>query len=129
MTDRDPDDAKLREAFARLRAADAKRLPAFDQVRRAPRIRPIRRIWMAAIPALAAAAAFMALCGVEKPVELASNPELPPPPSAPAEQALVSTKPALPLDFLLETSSGPLDSLAFLAKVPAVDSTLEKGQR
>ena len=129
MTDGDPDDTKLQEAFARLRAADARRLPAFDQLRRAPGMRPIRRIWMAAIPTLAAAAAFIALCGVEKPVELASNPELPAPSSAPAEQALVSTKPSLPLDFLLETSSGSLDSLAFLSKVPAVDSTLEKGPR
>jgi hypothetical protein len=129
MTDRDPDDTKLQEAFARLRAADTKRLPAFDHVRRAPRTRPIRRIWIAAIPALAAAAAVMAFCGVEKPVELASNPQAPAPPSAPVEQALVSTRPALPLDFLLETSSGPLDSLAFLAKVPAIDSTLEKGPR
>ena len=129
MTDLDPDDAKLREAFGRLRAADAKRLPAFDHARRAPRVRPIRRVWLTAIPVLAAAAALMALCGVEKPVELASHPEAPSMPSAPEAQKVVTTKPSLPLDFLLETSSGPLDSLAFLAKVPTIDSTLEKGPR
>jgi len=129
MTDLDPDDAKLREAFGRLRAADAKRLPAFDHARRGPRVRPIRRIWLAAIPALAAAAAVVALCGLEKPVELASNPPPPSLPSEPERQNIVATKPALPLDFLLETSSGTLDSMAFLAKVPAIDSTLEKGPR
>lgn len=128
MTDPDPRDVGLREAFARLRASDARKLPPFDRKGAFPRVSPLRRAWPVAIPVLAAAAILVAVCSSPTPHETA----LLAPPSAPSGEPTLAVGTRgpnrLPLDFLLETSlTRPDDSMGFLARAPTFDPRSGKG--
>lgn len=134
MNDPDPDDARLRDAFLRLKAHDARRRPTFAALRRPPSVRPFPRAVVAVVPLVAAAVLFV-VCG---------SPSSPPQVASPSSAASSSPSPlgsvadvaslpeemprTLPLDFLLApTFGGPSDSMAFLSRIPPSD--LSKGPR
>lgn len=134
MNDPDADDARLRDAFLRLKAHDARRRPAFAALRRPPTVRPFPRVVVALVPLVAAAVLFV-VCGAPSSKPLASSPSSAASSSpSPVELAADVAPPsghiavALPLDFLLEpTFGGPSDSMAFLSRVPPLE--LSKGPR
>lgn len=133
MNDPEQDEARLRDAFLRLKAHDARRRPSFEELRRPPAVRPFPRLVVALVPLVAAAALFV-VCG---------SPSSPPQVASPSSVASSSPSPlglvadvsspeemprTLPLDFLLApTFGGPSDSMAFLSRIPPSD--LSKGPR
>lgn len=134
MNDPEHDEARLRDAFMRLKAHDARRRPSFEELRRPPAVRPFPRVVVALVP-LVAAAILLFVCGGPTPSPTASSPSsarssAPSPPAPVVDLAIHSddlTR-ALPLEFLLEpTFGGPRDSTAFLSRVPPLD--LSKGPR
>lgn len=134
MSDPNPDDTRLREAFSRLRAHDARRRPPFSALRRPPPVRPFPRAVVALVPLVAAAVLFV-VCGAPSSKPLASSPPIAVSSSPSSIELAADVAPpsgdvaaALPLDFLLEpTFGGPSDSMAFLSRVPPLD--LSKGPR
>lgn len=133
MNDPEQDEARLRDAFTRLKAHDARRRPSFEELRRPPVVRPFPRAVVALVP-LAAAAILLLVWGGPTSSPMASSPSSAAS-SAPslADPVVVAIHSddltgALPLEFLLEpTFGGPRDSTAFLSRVPPLD--LSKGPR
>lgn len=123
----EPDEERIRRAFASLRAADARRAPSFDASRRAPPRRPVRPLLVASpiVALVSAAAILVAVCAppaLDRPqrtaVVVASGP-----PSADT-----SIPEPLPLDFLLDdTFSFSGKGRAFLARVPDFDTDPSRG--
>lgn len=134
MNDPEHDEARLRDAFLRLKAHDARRRPSFEALRRPPAVRPFPRAVVALVP-LVAAALLLLVWGGPASSPMASSPSSAAS-SSPSPLGLVAAVAppsddvarALPLEFLLEpTFGGPSDSTAFLSRVPSLD--LSKGPR
>ncbi len=132
----DPEDERLRGAFAHLKANDRRRVPSFEASRQAPKTRPIRTLWLVTGPLVAAAAVLVAFCGVSSSNDpdrprLASAPSNPVagPSVAPASGPLaVRQAESLPLDFLLDdTFFSAKSTRAFLDHAPDFDSDFSKG--
>ncbi len=128
----EPDDERIRRAFASLRAADARRVPSFEALRRPPARRPVRPLLVASpiVALMAAAAVFVAVCAPpthDRPTSTAVV-------VASARRATALSAPEtsmpepLPLDFLLDdTFSFSGSGRAFLARVPDFDSDPTRG--
>lgn len=96
------DDERLKAAFEKLRAEDARRAPSFEATRRKRRARVSP--WAIALPAmstLAAAAVFLVWCGTQTTSSEPPRRATPPPPPPPV-LGMVIPKDDAPLDFLLE---------------------------
>lgn len=119
------DDKSLREAFAALRASDARKAPPFEAMRERAKASPlpVRRRWpLVVVPlagALAAAAALVLLVSSPGPETARTAPRT----EAPVVAALVVVPPPSSLDFLLDMPS------ASLLDVPDFDSDPLRGRR